>query len=168
MIIQPENSSHYAAIRQLHLDAFPSAAEANVVEQLRRDGAASIALVAIQDDRVVGHAMLSKMCAPFRALGLAPVSVATDKRRRGIAAALIEVGIKQAKADGCEGIFVLGDPDYYRRFGFSADAATAFEAAYAGPHLMLLVLDPGAASSPGRIDYAPAFSSLGSADPEML
>lgn len=133
MIIQAENSSHHAAVRQLHVDAFPSAAEADLVDQLRRDGDASISLVAIEEGRVVGHVMLSRMNAAFRALGLAPVAVAVEKRRQGIAGALIEEGIKRAKADGCEGIFVLGNPDYYQRFGFSADAAAAFESLLPAP-----------------------------------
>jgi putative acetyltransferase len=160
MRIQAEKPTHYTAVRQLLIDAFPSLAEADLVEQLHRDGDAIISLVAMERDRVVGHIMLSRMTAPFRALGLAPVSVATDRRRQGIAAALIKEGIRLAKADGWEGIFVLGDPAYYERFGFSADAATAFETAYAGPHLMLRALGPVANSRSGRIDYALAFTSL--------
>lgn len=162
MIIEVEQFSHYASVWQLHADAFPSPAEANLVEQLRSDGDARLSLVAIEDGRVVGHVMFSKMDAPFKALGLAPISVALEKRRQGIAAALIEEGIKGAKAEGWEGIFVLGKPDYYSRFGFSADAAAAFESPYAGPHLMMLALDSiGMAFNSGRIDYAPAFSTLG-------
>ncbi|MBF9234899.1 GNAT family N-acetyltransferase [Microvirga alba] len=162
MIIEAEDSSHHIAVRLLHVEAFPSPAEADLVDQLRRDGDASISLVAIAEGRVVGHVMFSRMKAAFRALGLAPVAVAVDKRMQGVAAALIEEGIKRAKADGCEGIFVLGDPDYYRRFGFSAGAAAAFESPFAGPHLMLLPLgDMSVPSNAGQIEYAPAFSTLG-------
>ncbi len=160
MLVQAENPTHHTSVRQLLIGAFPSPAEADLVEQLRRDGDAIISLVAMEGDLVVGHIMFSRMAATFRAIGLAPVSVAADKRRRGIAAALIEQGIKLAKADGWEGIFVLGDPVYYQKFGFSADAAKEFESAYTGPHLMLLALSPVANSSPGRIDYAPAFNLL--------
>jgi|AGTN01.3.fsa_nt_gi hypothetical protein len=46
-------------------------------------------------------------------------------------------------------------------FGFSADAATAFDSPHAGPHLMLVALDGDcAALPPGRVDYAPAFSTF--------
>lgn len=162
MIVQPENPNHYTAIRQLHAAAFPSLAEANLVEQLRHDGDACISLVATQDCRVIGHVMFSKMDAPFRALGLAPVAVAPDKRGRGIAAALITAGIERAKAGGWEAVVVVGDPVYYQRFGFRADAASAFTSPYAGPYLMVLALtETGLPVSAGRIDYAPAFASLG-------
>jgi putative acetyltransferase len=162
MIVQAENSSHYAAVHTLHAEAFPSPAEANLVEQLRRDGDAILSLVAIEQTHVIAHVMFSKMSAPFRALGLAPVSVAPDRRRRGVAAALIHEGIAHAKATGWNGIFVLGNPAYYSRFGFRVDTAALFDSAYAGPHFMLLALDGAViAAHSGRVDYAPAFSALG-------
>ena len=130
--------------------------------QLRKDGDAVISLIAVEGGNVVGHVMFSRMSAPFRALGLAPVSVDPHWRNQGIAARLIEEGLKQAKATGWEGIFVVGDPAYYQRFGFSANAAEGFESPYAGPYLMVLALnEDGLPSRSGRIDYAPAFSSLG-------
>jgi putative acetyltransferase len=162
MIVEAENSSHHAAIRRILTEAFPSLAEANLVEQLRLDGSTRIALVATQESRIVGHVMFSEMRAPFRALGLAPVAVAADRRGRGIAAALISAGLERAKAGVWEAIFVLGDPAYYQRFGFRVDAASAFVSPFAGPHFMVLALTAaGLPVRSGRIDYAPAFSSLG-------
>jgi len=106
--------------------------------------------------------MFSRMSAPFRSLGLAPVAVLSDWRRKGIAARLIEGGIKRAQKDGWEGIFVLGEPGFYRRFGFSAAQAEKFESPYAGPYLMALALQGSdLPCKSGRIDYAPAFSALG-------
>lgn len=161
MMVETENSSHYASIRQLLSEAFPSLAEANLVEQLRRDGAIRIALVATLEGRVVGHVAYSEMHAPFRALGLGPVAVAADQRRQGIAGALIGAGLAQARAGAWEAVFVVGDPAYYQRFGFRADAAAAFDSPYAGPHLMVLGLTAtGLPVRSGRIEYAPAFSSL--------
>jgi putative acetyltransferase len=106
--------------------------------------------------------MFSRMNAPFKALALAPVSVSPHRQRQGIAAQLIEEGVKQAKASGWEGIFVLGDPAYYERFGFSVSAAEKFDSPFAGPYLMLLLLNQDSLIPlVGRIDYAPAFLSLG-------
>jgi putative acetyltransferase len=161
VLIRAEDPGDHAAVRALLIEAFPTAAEADLVEQLRCDSDAAIALVAVDEERVVGHLMLSTMRAPFRALGLAPVAVAANRRRRGIAAALINEGIRQARVGGCQGIFVVGDPAYYTRFGFNAEAATAFESPYAGPYLMLVSLDADAVSrARGRADYAPAFAGL--------
>jgi putative acetyltransferase len=159
MMVRIEAPDDYAAIRRLHVSAFPSTAEADLVEHVRRDGDAMISLVALDGAALVGHVMLSRMRAPFNTLGLAPVAVAADKRRQGIAARLIEGGIARARAGGWHGIFVLGDPDYYGRFGFRADAAAALQSPYAGPHLMLLALG-GKPLGSGRVDYASAFSAF--------
>lgn len=162
MIVREEHERHYAAVRQLHIEAFPTPAEADLVEQLRRSGDAVISLVAFDGERVVGHAMFSAMRAPFKALGLGPVSVVSDKRRLGVAAEMIKRGIARAHAERWGAIFVLGSPAYYSRFGFSADAASGFVSRYAGPHLMVLALGgTGLAPRSGRIDYAPAFAALG-------
>lgn len=160
MIIRAETPDDIAAIRQVHVAAFPSSAEADLVDRLRRDGDAVISLVAVDDDRVIGHALFSKMRAPFRALGLAPVAVTEEKRRQGVAAALIRNGIRQAEDAGWDAVFVLGDPAYYGRFGFSAEAAAAFDCPFAGPHFMLLILNPKTMPATGRVDYAPAFAAL--------
>jgi putative acetyltransferase len=162
MLVREERERHYAAVRQLHIDAFPTPAEADLVEQLRRSGDAIISLVVIEQERVVGHAMFSAMRAPSKALGLGPVSVASDKRRSGVAAELIKQGIARAPTQGWDAIFVLGSPAYYSRFGFSAGAASGFMSRYAGPHLMVLALG-GASLAPrsAQIDYAPAFAALG-------
>ena len=160
--IRVETPDDYADVRKLHLTAFPSADEADLVDRLRGDGDAVISLVAIEGDDLVGHVMFSRMSAPFRSLGLAPVAVLSDWRRKGIAARLIEGGIKRAQKDGWEGIFVLGEPGFYRRFGFSAAQAEKFESPYAGPYLMALALQGSdLPCKSGRIDYAPAFSALG-------
>jgi putative acetyltransferase len=54
---------------------------------LHSDGDAVLSLVAEKDGGVVGHALFSRMIAPFRALGLAPVAVLATHRRLGLAAA---------------------------------------------------------------------------------
>jgi len=162
MIVRDEDERHYPAVRQLHIEAFPTPAEADLVDRLRRNGDAVISLAAFDGERLVGHAMFSAMRAPFKALGLGPVSVASDKRRLGVAAELIGQGIARARAGQWDAIFVLGSPAYYSRFGFSADAASGFVSPYAGPNLMVLALgDISLAPRSGRIDYAPAFADLG-------
>lgn len=161
MIVDAENPRYHAAVRRLLLQAFPSSAEADLVERLRDDGDLSIALVAAQSDRVIGHVAFSRMAAPFKALGLAPLAVDADQRRQGIAAALVAEGLRQAEAAGWDAVFVLGDPGYYQRFGFRADVAAGFASSYAGPYLMMRALsDDGRRIHAGRIDCAPAFASL--------
>ena len=74
----------------------------------------------------------------------------------------IEAAKAIARATGEELIFVLGEPDYYRRFGFSAETARPFTSAYSGPYFMALALKPGFTPPKlGRADYAPAFATVG-------
>lgn len=162
MRIRPETPDLERAIRGLLLAAFPTPAEADLVDRLRRDGDLAIALAAIDDDdAVVGYVALSPMTAPMKALGLGPVAVAPDHRRRGVGSALIRQSLDSAKACGVEAIFVLGDRAYYSRFGFDAETASGFASSYAGPYFMALSLtDAGLSARSGRVDYAPAFSGL--------
>lgn len=159
--IRTEIPGDRAAIRVVHVEAFPTAAEADLVEHLRADGDAVLSLVAIEEEQIVGHVMFSRMQAPQQTLGLAPVAVLTPYRRRGVAAQLIEEGLSCATAQGWSAVFVLGGP-YYRRFGFDPALASGFDSPYAGPHLMGLELQPGGfATRTGILDYARAFAELG-------
>jgi putative acetyltransferase len=158
--IREEIPSDIQNIRAVEAAAFPTEAEANLVDQLRQDGSAVYSLVAIADGRVVGHAMFSKMHSPEGSLGLAPVAVLDGYRRQGIAAHLIRTALSRAKADGWKAVFVLGDP-YYERFGFDPRMAAAFASPYAGPHFMALELQPRALAAGGQAQYPNPFAALG-------
>ncbi len=161
MIIRTEQQDDEPVVVTVVEQAFKQADEARLVGQLRADGDTVISLVAVVGNVVVGHVMFSRMVAPFRALGLAPVSVVPQYQRRGIGRSLVEEGLKQAREQGWEAVFVLGDPAYYERFGFRVDLARGFSSPYAGPHFMALSLGANLPASSGKIDYAPAFASLG-------
>ena len=162
MEIRGETPDDIPAIRTLVAEAFPTPAEADLVDRLRADGSAVFSLVAIMDRRPVGHVMFSRMEGPDSALGLAPVAVMAAWRRQGIAAALIREGLSRALADGWASAFVLGDPAYYGRFGFAAQLAEGFASPYAGPHLMGLALREHALSErTGELRYPGAFAALG-------
>ncbi len=129
---------------------------------IRADGDNVFSLVACEDDTILGHVMFSRMKAPFKALGLAPVSVMPERQRTGIGADLIAAGLRCAREEGWQGVFVLGEPDYYRRFGFDASLAAGFASPYAGSYLMALALTGSLPALSGDIEYAPAFTRLGS------
>lgn len=160
--IRPEETADYQAIRRIHVAAFPTPVEADLVERLRADGDLVLSLVAVMDGKVIGHVALSRMSAPFRALGLAPVAVDAGERRRGIGELLIRDALNRARQGDWDAIFVLGDPAYYQRFGFNGQAAEGFASPYAGPYLMALPLAAGGMpANSGEISYAPAFAALG-------
>ena len=57
------------------------------------DGDVVFSLVAVEGGEVIGQALFSKLLAPSGALALGPVAVTESRRRRGIAATLIEDGL---------------------------------------------------------------------------
>jgi putative acetyltransferase len=153
------------SIRQVHLAAFPTPVEADLVERLERDGEAVISLVAESGNAVLGHILFSRMDArgderTLDALGLAPVAVLPERQRQGIGSAMIEQGIATARGRGTGMIFVLGEPEYYGRFGFTAAAARPFASPYAGRYFQALVLNEAPSPNTGTAEYAAAFREL--------
>lgn len=134
MTIRPETLADAAAIRALTEAAFDGVAhssrtEGAIVDALREGGALSLSLVAEQDDRIVGHVAFSPVLIDGEErgwFGLGPVSVSPGRQRRGVGTALIDEGLTRLKRGGAGGCVVLGDPAFYRRFGFTSDHALRF------------------------------------------
>ncbi len=162
MIIRAPETGDHPAVRSLTEAAFGGTAEATLVDALRASGDAAFEVVAERDGEIVGHILLSTLTAPPGALALAPVSVAPDHQRQGIGSALIHHAIGRATAAGWSAIFLLGDPSYYTRFGFSLTAAKTFETDYPREFFMALALKPDAfKSTPKKVDYPAPFRPLG-------
>lgn len=92
-----------------------------VIERLRAAGALSLSLVALVEGDVIGHIAFSPARAPGTTqpwFALGPVSVQPSHQRRGIGSALIEHGLEDLRARGAAGCILIGDPAFYRRFGF--------------------------------------------------
>lgn len=159
--MRPCLAEDHEAVGRLVEAAFGGTDEALLVDRLRRDGDAAIELVAEAGGQVVGHALFSPMGAPFRALALAPLAVAPARQRRGIGDSLVREGLRLARSGGWDGVFVLGDPRYYGRFGFEAALAEGFACTYAGPHLMARSLGAELPAHSGTLTYAGAFAALG-------
>lgn len=165
MQIRLSRAADSQAIRDVHLRAFPTRMEADLVDQLVADGDALVSIVA-QDDGIVGHVLLSRMnvVADGRALdaqGLGPVAVVPNHQRGGIGSALIEAAVREAKSAGTQMLFLLGEPGFYGRFGFTAAAAKPFESPYAGPYFQALALVDLPPVRSGIAKYAKAFDGLG-------
>jgi putative acetyltransferase len=161
MKIRDETPADIDAIRAIVTAAFPGPAEAWLVDRLREMDDLTYSLVAVDGNEVVGHIAFSPMTAPFRALGLGPIAVRPDRQRTGIGRRLIEIGLSRATDDGWQAVFLLGNPDFYQRFGFSVEMASGFTTPYAGPHWMVRPLGSEALpAKAGRVEYAPAFAEL--------
>lgn len=161
MLIRSETTSDHARVHALNVAAFDQRAEADLVDLLRRSDDAVISLVAEDDGAVVGHIMFSRMTTPPRCLALAPLAVVPERQNEGIGGALIKRGLTMARSGRWRAVFVLGDPAYYTRFGFSVAAAAKFETPYPKEFTMALALAPGALDAlDGTLTYAAAFAAF--------
>jgi putative acetyltransferase len=147
--------------------AFPTPAEAELVDRLREAGAVTISLVAEQHGRVVGHVLFSPVrvedaAGSSEALGLAPMAVVPELQRGGIGSALVRAGLDACRRGGHPIVFVLGHPAYYPRFGFEPAAARGLHYAEGFERAFFVAeLEPGAlAGRRGVVRYRPEFDGL--------
>ena len=166
--IREEQAGEYQEIRQIIVAAFGGDIEANVVQLLRDRNKAPVALVAVSDNKIVGHIMFSPVTitpAPkaFRAVGLAPLSVLPEFQRQGIGSTLAREGLKECAVAGFEMAVVLGSPHYYPRFGFSRASLYGLGNEYdADEHFMAMELKNGALDKvSGTVRYSPEFKECG-------
>ena len=95
--------------------------EATLVSWLRADAGwiPELSLVAVEDDLVVGHVVATRADVDsLPALGLGPLSVLPERQRIGVGAALMHAVLGAADALDEPLVGLVGDPGYYRRFGF--------------------------------------------------
>jgi putative acetyltransferase len=102
--------------------AFKQDAEAELVQQLREDGLLTLGIVATDDEGgIVGYAAFSPVDVggeDRQWVALAPLAVDESLRRQGLAEKLVYEGLDTLNEFGYAAVVLLGDPVYYRRFGF--------------------------------------------------
>jgi putative acetyltransferase len=166
MIIRPEKHEDIPAIRIVNERAFASPAEADLVDALRRNGKATISLVADDDGRVVGHILFSPVTIEtnereLTGVGLAPMAVVPERQNQRIGSMLVEQGLRRCREEGHRFVVVLGHPDYYPRFGFVPANRFNIKSEYnvADEVFMAMELQEGALQDQGGIvKYQPEFS----------
>ncbi len=114
------------AAREALLDAcFGPARFAKSSERIRegRLPAEGLALAARLDGRLVGTVRLWNIAAgdAGEALLLGPLAADPAMRGAGIGSALMRHALLRARLLGHRAVILVGDPDYYVRFGFSAE-----------------------------------------------
>lgn len=167
MKIRLEQPSDFATIHALHVEAFGGGGEAKLVDLLRLQAAPLVSLVAAVDHQVVGHVAFSPMQPLGNGsqlmMGLAPLGVLPGWQRKGVGAGLVREGLAQCRARGAKAVFVLGQAEYYPRFGFVAASRFGIRCEYEAPDecFMALELEPGSLEGvSGAVKYHPAFAEL--------
>lgn len=154
------------SIRQVHEAAFGQHDEADLVDALRKNCKELLSLVAVDGERIVGHALWSPVTIESESgtvpgMGLGPVGVLPEFQRRGIGSRLIKDGTEMLRSRQCPLIIVLGHQDYYPRFGFVPASKHGIRSEWDMPEnaFMVLMLDPSCAGTIlGIAKYRPEFS----------
>lgn len=165
--IRSETVADYDVIYRVVREAFASAAhcdgnEQDLVVALRKGEAyiPELALVAIQDEQIVGHILFTRATIEGRpTLALAPLAVLPESQRQGIGSALVREGHRIAAAMGFDSCVVLGDPAYYARFGYVPASRFGIRAPFpvADANFMVVRLQPEVDLPIGMVCYAAAF-----------
>ena len=166
MQVRVESPDDWTAIAEVTTAAFGKEREARMIDAIRAsDGfVADLSLVAVEENEIVGHAMLSYVAmedTPVRLLELGPISVRPDRQFNGVGGELVREALRRADDRNEPLVLVLGHPGYYTRFGFRraseigivpAEPNIPDEAFMAAP---LTCYDP---TITGRVIFPPAYS----------
>jgi len=168
MTVRPEKPEDVPAIRVVNEQAFGRAAEADLVDALRRNGKAILSLVAEDNGRIVGHILFSPVTiqsneTELTGAGLAPLAVVPDRQNQGIGSMLVEEGLRRLREAGHRFVVVLGHPNYYPRFGFFPASRFNIKSEYdvADEVFMAMELQAGALQDQSGIArYQPEFNEF--------
>lgn len=178
MIIRRERAGDELGIDEVHRQAFAAASEAGsqpaevaLVRALRASPSwvPALSLVADGGDGIVGHVCLTRGLlrgtgADTGALGLGPLGVLPAAQGHGVGSALMHAALGAAEALGETVVVLLGNPAYYRRFGFgpASDAGIVPDVGeWGGPPFQARVLAGEHGSVEHRIfRYAEPFYDL--------
>lgn len=167
-VIREEMQSDRERVDAVQKAAFERADEAELVCALRASAEPQLSLVAELGGEVVGHIFFSPVrvegsASSPPAAGLAPLAVAPAVQRQGAGSALVRAGLRACPPLGWQAVFLLGDPDYYARFGFilAAPLGLRYESEAFDSGFQVTELAPGAlAGCTGWVHYHEAFRRL--------
>ena len=166
--IRPETPADYLAIRAVNEQAFGKPNEARIVEAVRESPCfiPNLSLVAESDGVIVGHVLFSRgkvegEGGTWELLALGPVAVRPSCQRQGIGSRLIRAGLERAIELSHRGVFLIGHPTYYPRFGFTSARAFGLEVPFPVSDEVFMALPLRAEAFEGVsgiVIYPPAFN----------
>jgi putative acetyltransferase len=129
-----ENPGDIERIHRVTELAFQDAAHTDhtgqfIVEALRRSEALAVSLVSDLNGEIIGHVAVSQVSISDGSadwFGLGSIAILPEYQAQGIGSALVKSALADLKSKGAAGCVVLGDPDYYGRFGFKVVEGPVF------------------------------------------
>ena len=165
--IRSETDLDKDAVFCINVAAFPSDAEARLVDSLRLSADPYVSLVAVENQEVVGHILFTPVSLkPFDILhlmGLAPMAVLPSHQRGGIGSELVKAGLQRCGALGVGAVAVLGHAEFYPRFGFRPSSQWGIKCEYDVPEEVFMLLELATdylQNYQGTIRYNVAFAEI--------
>ena len=158
MKIRPLTPDNYSKVSALLRQAFPgSKAEVQLVENLHNNGKAVHEWVAIHTNRMIAYIAFSNAYNGKEVCGLhlAPLAVKPDFQRQGVGSELLRFALRQ-KVIKESTLFVLGDPAFYRKFGFELCEIPMCPFDRKNAHFLSI---RNTATSPFKVRYEPEFKA---------
>jgi putative acetyltransferase len=161
-MIREAKESDLEEVFNLIYSAFGNKAESDLVRQLILDKDLLFNLVFELSDAIVGNVVVSKITmepdADLLCGGVAPLSVLPENQSTGIGSQLMKAAITKSKTLNIDALFLLGDPNYYRRFNFKVSNLAND---YSDEHFQELELTKDCLiDMKSKVSYASAFTSL--------
>jgi putative acetyltransferase len=161
-MIREAQESDLEEVFNLIYSAFGDKSESNLVRQLILDDDLLFNLIFENSDTIIGNVVVSKITMePNEGLlcgGVAPLSVLPENQSSGIGSQLMEAAIKKSKEMNINALFLLGDPNYYKRFGFTI---SDLQSDYNAEHFQELAITKEClVNVKSKVIYANAFKSL--------
>jgi putative acetyltransferase len=166
--IRPESPGDVESVFVVYLAAFGRLQEPVLVQSLRENQGLLLSLVAVSEGSLVGGVAFSAITleptAPgLRLAGLGPLAVLPDYQGRGIGSRLVRTGLQQCLELGVAAVFLVGEPEFYSRFGFGRASIFGIRCEFDVPEAYWLVqeLHPQAlAGVQGLARYRSEFHEL--------
>ena len=168
--VRHEAADDVAAIRLVNERAFERTDEADLIDALRAADAATLSLVAVLGQKIVGHILFTHVDviaehSRYAAVALGPMAVQPTYQKRVVGSKMILAALDELRQAGHGVVVVLGHPHYYPRFGFVPASRYGIRCPYDAPDeaFMALNLREGEAATErlaGTVRYHPAFDSV--------
>jgi predicted N-acetyltransferase YhbS len=137
MVLREAVPADRTALLRVHELAFGQDEESLLVDELLSDPSARpvLSLVAEDQGKLIGHVLFTRLSLlgteqPPTASILAPLAVIPSAQRSGVGRRLIERGCELLAERGVQLVFVLGDPRYYTKRGFTPASPHGLQAPY--------------------------------------
>ena len=134
--------------------AFGGPEEFQRMKRVRETGAMAMELVAERDDgTLIGYISFVRHVTPDGWWALALEAVNRGERGHGVGSKLVAYGVDAARQAGAKAVTVVGEPRFYKRFGFSDIAADKVKTPFEHSATLVYPIDDGTGGAEVTLAY---------------